>query len=649
MIRRSHVRWLACASLLASCELSGSSARSDSDESGSSRPESLIELHVVDEETDLPVEGALVRCKELPAPLSDDEGPLSVANDRAREPDEPRLIARTDASGVARLARPAWHAYITVETRDRYAETSLAHDGPPSVAIELVHDSPVDVVVRDERGSPVEGVPVALRYRMRRSSWFDVLRASTSSAGRVTLPHARYAMNRDERWRSSDLEWSIGIDSCLGGVVARPFDRDDSEVVELMLPPTGEVDIVLQDAGGTQLVGDVEVGLVPRPSPFDVPNVERDPMNAFGIGARLEAPIGGEVEVAHDGHARFRFVGLGQRLDVIAARNPASMLQRVETRGPTQFGERTSVTMTFGASTPSFRARVIGLDGRPMRTSEVLVELFSRGSTLAGGRWPRDDEAAFGPILRGGMLGDARVRTDANGFVSVDYLPQQCFGGRPLLLVEHDVGDASHAAAVVELTNAWSPGTHDLGEIRLEPVPLVAAGRTIDDLGEPIANATVEVFADNAKSRIHGTSDRQGRFELRGIAFERRIRLSANSEGHLGGWRADVARGSTDVDVVLPLGCEVFGKLAIPEERTSSDYSVRLFATEQRRGDTVPIGAAIAEDGSFRTATIAVGTYRLVVERSPQGITVFAKDDLVLTRGANLDLGTIDVASEPRR
>lgn len=293
--------------------------------------EPLVVIHVVDGDTGLPIEGALVRRIDAEQSSEHERSALpstfdAVGLERAFR-DRP-VVARTDDHGNVRLPRPGGRAVVAVESGRLFASETLENDGPATIGLELLDDSPVRVLVRDARGDLAAGVPVALRHRARGGPWFDRLRVRTDSRGRATLPHARYAMSWNESWRSDDIEWSVGIASCLGVLVAKPLSREvvDDEI-DLVLPPNGEVDVVLVDVDGASIDGEIEVGLAPRASALHRGDVEADPLQAFGsggLGPRLTAPPGGEVELAHEGRARFRFVGLNCDLVAVAARNGAS-------------------------------------------------------------------------------------------------------------------------------------------------------------------------------------------------------------------------------------------------------------------------------------------------------------------------------------
>ena len=130
------------------------------------------------------------------------------------------------------------------------------------------------------------------------------------------------------------------------------------------------------------------------------------------------------------------------------------------------------------------------------------------------------------------------------------------------------VAGAPTSSAVADLENHARPADR---ETRV-------SGRVVDDRGDPVPNARVRI-ADGGISGgriVDATSDRAGRFTIRGLRPGSRYTLIAEYEGQ-GGWiegRAEVRSPASDVEIAVRAD-------DLPADR--------------RRADRVPSGRKISE------------------------------------------------------
>lgn len=161
----------------------------------------------------------------------------------------------------------------------------------------------------------------------------------------------------------------------------------------------------------------------------------------------------------------------------------------------------------------------------------------------------------------------------------------------------------------------------DLGDIGLDLSAFVA-GKVIDDLGEPVAGARVqvkrggimdqEIFAVMSGATTgHATSDADGRFRLEDVT-PGRLRLRATRAGFAAGdsVRVEVEAGKASEDVVITLdhGGSIDGRLLLAPGASLSDWDV--YAGEARGGSS-PTAAVLAADGTFHIGNLAPGTYNV--------------------------------------
>jgi hypothetical protein len=609
----------------------------------------LVELRVVDGKSGAPIEGAAVRRIDgnpKGAPLPDDDEFVRIEEEFRGRP----VVAKSDAKGCVRFERPAGQAQalLTFDAGGRFAAMFLWEHMPATQDVKLFPDPPLRVEVRDAGGRAMADVPIVLRDRSNPYS-YDILWARTGADGRVTLPHAAYAVNKQGSDLPEHTRWSVAVATCLREVVAHSWEgAPPEELVKLVMPDTGQVEVLLQEMDGTPLRGEIEVALIAVPNPCAASETEEQSVRSLD-GAFAPRWVAGPrpgimLATAREGRASFDHVGLGLSLAAGVARNRGSMVVTTRGSGPEKASDVVALTIVFGSTTPTFAARVVGLDGELLRDVDLQVELFLRPPKEGWNFVNRGREDVLGPMTRGAALGPALIRTDAQGGFRVDYMPEQASKGNAVLLVQHGAGEAGHAVMVVELAELWTPGIHDLGELQLERAPIAAAGRVVDDLGAPVDGASVSISEFKAQSRIATVTRADGRFELRGVAFQKAIDLSVDKEGYSFAWQNRVTPGTTDLEIVLPTSCELRAKVILPAGTSPHDFGVTIQPIDPAQSGGM--GTGLQDDGSLQVDGLRPGTYRLEIRANRRSLSVFSKEGLVIARGKPLDLGTIDLAGE---
>lgn len=618
------------------------------------KPAALIELRVVDGVTGKPVEGAAVRridadpSKPPGSEVLPDEYDLAGLEQAFRV--RP-VIATTDAEGRARLERPASFAQITVEQGGRFGTENLWSAMNDSAEVKLFADPAVKVEVRDAAGRPVEGVSVALLCQ-EWGYWREVVHAFTGVDGGATLPHAGHAVHSTLAWSKDDVRWSLTIATCLATVVAHEWEgAPPAEPVKLVLPPTGSVDVLLEEADGTPVRAELQVALVAKENPWPRTENQRGPSDVLRGALRpWMGPAGGPgvmTSTALDGRACFEHVGLGVELVAGVIRNASSGVVTAAGRSSEKAGERSTLRFVLGGDAPSFSARVLDSAGQPLRGAEFLLSLFVRPPDAGWGFVNRAHDDVLGPTNLSRFSDLPVVRSDFDGRVRVDFESERALGGKPVLLIERGVGTPEHSVKVLEVAESWKPGAHDLGDVHLEPAPVIVAGRVVDDLDRPVEGAMVSIGEFKAPARITGLTDREGRFALRGVTFQKSIDLSFHKDGHASVWRNNESPGVSELSTVLPVSCEVRGKVRLPTGTTGRDFGLSLVRTDHTGpGEPAGVHGGLEDDGSFNRDGLPAGTYRLSVSRGGTWTSIYAKEGLVLTRDHPLDVGTIDLAGE---
>ena len=378
--------------------------------------------------------------------------------------------------------------------------------------IELHPNRSITVFVHDGSGRGVEGVPVQL---FNTASWHR-----TSGPKRLLEPFPGISPLRTEPDGrcTFDFPSTPEIDRfrtcCVAGFSFPHGDHQrwsrkvteehfSGRQVELELPPTGSVEVVIEGGPGS--------GSVNKESWVQI----EDATNAFFFrlsknwitsNSWQRRSSLGRFKKTVDHAATFDRVGLGLELEVAAVMAGTWGVRTKKVPGPTCPGERVRILLPPPSPDPVVSGVVLDLDGRPLAKKGLLFFGGSLGTGLTGLR--------IEPYA-GEMLG--RGTTDASGRFSVALPPAFARGTmKELRLVptahEHEEGPP---ACVIELPPAFSEGTHFLGEHRLERPPLLARGIVVDPDGRRIEGAEVfclkpRTACERPWSRIPGASTLTG-------------------------------------------------------------------------------------------------------------------------------------------
>lgn len=464
------------------------------------------------------------------------------------------------------------------------------------------HDLLVQVV--DGEGRPRAGVPVAIQAGERL-----LLRARTGGEqGLASFPGASLAC-----LAGTQLRVVLAFPHTKSAPVPLDGSSLPPEPVRLVLPPLGSVKVRLTDPDGV---------LVPLPLRVKLSGSER----LEGAGSR---PAGhAETVEAAGGEALFPFVGLG--LDLAAGISGASY-PSVKGRGPEKAGEvvRLDLALEERAYTVLI-GRALGPGG------EVLAGIELQHSWVDAGMKRRIQPGLGPPFLR--------FWTDESGQFALalgdlGQMEKPRFLELTGLLATPD--GKNWISGRPELHLPLPQGEVHLGDVRLETVPLVAAGTVRDGSGSPIPGALVSVVIRPDSPRMEkGISDAAGRFRIQGYCDAASVDLFAHKEGLLPGPKTSVPVGAAEVALVLgpPGGC-LSASVLLPSGIPPGALNVCLLhPPAELRGQTRP-----KPDGTFQMDQLPPGLYRLEIalHREPEPFWVLS--DLELKPGESTDIGPIDL------
>lgn len=407
-------------------------------------------------------------------------------------------------------------------------------------------DAPLTILTCDQAMRPLAEVPVALRAGEVDASQ-RVWRGTTATDGLARIPAPRALLQKFTGPVSAHVMLP------LRPPVAAAIDRAalSAEPVRLVLPPTGQVVVWIEDLG---------------PKEAEAVTVS--------LALPMDGPEGGSVTEA-SGHPRngsitFPYVGLGLSLVVRAERPGQNEPARVTLNGPVTAGEAVHVRIRV-LPPPDRVVLVMHLQdgkGEPFRSRrvEVMLEARSRGNVTS---------STFSMTADGeGVL---RIVTDEN----VRTMPE-----RSLRLCHRKSGEPA-TEALVTIPATLVPGDNDLGIVAMLPPPLVCAGIVVDHTGKPVQEAELRVqarpVAAGGKSGelrevrgVRGSSDASGRFQLHGVTPPADLFLAATAPGFLPQDNVPFLLGSDGVRIALEAAAGLAGSVRLDDVVTAPDVVVEL-------------------------------------------------------------------------
>jgi hypothetical protein len=560
-------------------------------------------VRVVDEE-ERPIAGAIVDLVTWRRTF----GPFGVVHDNERE--EARYRGRATVARMVRLwngvggseraatdeeGRVHFHhvAYGgTIRARDSRGGAELAG------SLELDHRTArvgaeyvlplrpvraVDVRVVDASGAPAPRVPVVVTTRGADLSepWNSIAQGGdTDHEGRVRI------VDVDGRWKS--LPGLPVVRALVLDPVPIEAALEDADEVVLALPPMGRVVVELPYAsdGWIQLAA---------------------------TGSRAWAS-------AEGARATFEHVAM----DLVCTASVDEFGTGEPFAGPTAPGE----TIVHRWSADGGRLTITPVDAEGGRLRSHAMALVY--------------EWEVGDGYRSSMNG-AR-RTDADGAL---HLPLATWSRLPLQTIRltgewfDERGRGRARSGSVDVPRALpKSGVLDLGEVILEPLELLGAGRVVDGEGHPVARAFVWADAGNGERAGSTSSDSDGFFVLEAekVPAERELTLFANAPGHTQA-RTAITLGAEDVAIVLSTGGHVEFTLELDTAARHRELQVVLVGSEERgifRRDHAARSIYVAEG-------VPEGPWTLRLAPAPAGDSLFERP-FSIEAGRRIDLGVIDLS-----
>jgi hypothetical protein len=474
----------------------------------------------------------------------------------------------TDEKGFVVVAQPSDWLRLLGRSGALYGE-HYQETGPDGQIAKMLleTDGTLRVRVTDQQDQGLAGVPIGLRTQQgQQSEW---LAERTSGAdGRAVFAHVQRMGFR--RGGNAQLELAPAFPLDNPPVIPLRLNALPATEQILVLPATGSVVVRLLDPDRRPLAVAARVylqkALAERPEWMEE--------NDFAPWAAQGAH---QVE-AEQGVARFERVGLGLALEVGADFDGTYNFELTRARGPERAGEEVVIEAVQKVLRPSLLLRILRPDGSPLTNADIRLTMRTSNAEWSNAQSKfeeTDDEGWLRATLDGEWV---QERTDA----------------QRSLEVSHELPDSAlELAGRLPGRAAWQPGPNELGELRLEPVAILAAGHVVDEAGQPIVGANVvlsrrlmrrgrESWRDDTSMLSRSGPD--GNFSLSGFLPEGVYRLSARHADYkpeVLPWR----ELATDHRMVMKRGRFLQGRVLLAPELAANNLEMRVVTAGTAVGD----------------------------------------------------------------
>lgn len=616
------------------------------------------------------------------------------------ESDGRRYVTRRDGT-VMLPALTAWSATAVARLPGRFGSVTLRRGSAEAVLV-LGADEAVIVTVVDGSGEPVAGAPVAIQQRI--PTRVDVARLQRELASYRSRLAAERKLSqasdqpqdarRDFRIRwlqrrvddlavqnermSGLLEKSQRRQAQVARAAGRPAPRPATTVIEtrwdvrarrrtdesgravfshfqllqtaaeewwpkalrgrfeaVLVIPLADSPRVEFVAGGVEAEVEVELRMPPTGS-VALRTVDRD-------GRPFTHPVHGELRL-HDGANPawtrnslrkeqnedaivFPFVGLGLQLQARCRLDDDDFRWTSPVfAGPQRAGEHVTYDLVVAPDAGMLRGRVLDGVGVPLADADVT---FLINSVI-------------------GRLEGEQVQLDRDGRFHLPYLMPRGHRAPFRLQVRYEEREPVPGLART-LPGLPMAQVVDLGDMQLDAFQCIAFGQVVDDRGEPVAGARVQLQRQRARGRsgdelvfldeafTDTAADDEGRFMLFGDVEPGRYRLQVRANRHFP-FESDGLPGRDGILVRLEREARFEGVVRLPAWIESRDVELRFEARVDPRHSGDARLSAIRRDGDvsvhrFRSGDLHADVYDLAIRLRNQ------PDPFVRIAGLRLEAG----------
>lgn len=546
-------------------------------------------VRVVMDEDQSPVEGAKIYF--LQSADVDREALEEMGMDRL----DPAELFRKFARQGLTDERGEWQVEWDGEEGGAFAESDGMQSGFEStnsmtaevMTLTLVEERGVTVQVVDGLGAPMADVPVSLRVRADDPYGDEPMemtmftRRTRASDGKVSFSGIEGMLSFDN---DPDPDYLVRLEVPGADPVQELVAMERmQDVVVLVLPDVGRLQLEIVDANGERILADGNVELMASGRVDLNAGGEFQPMLAIQCKSKLSG-----------GQAEFQWVGLDKKLRAQVSIPSLGMDWTTAVTGPDRPGQTSSVQLTAPRS-PTISGRLLLPDGTPaVRRRGSLVLNDANGLMNESGNFRTDSNGRFIH-----QVGKPAIGKELR-------LNLTCYGG---------IG-RTYFVRSDDLLTLSSTGL-DLGDLPMQPAFREIRGRCVDPEGNGVGGFLIFAQrADGIQSGVNVAADGSFRFDG---TFEQNTLLTLQGYG-MSPWVlpepvAVEVDGEAVKVIVFPAG-SIEGVLEMPAEHDYGDLSIYAVATSggSRDRDGVPVrthATVDAKTGQFRVANLDQGLYDL--------------------------------------
>lgn len=378
-------------------------------------------------------------------------------------------------------------------------------------------------------------------------------RRRTDEQGLAVFRHFQFYRRNAEGWwpKNHRDRFEAVLMVPLAEAVRAPFRGRPvpEDVIELRLPPTGCVALRTVDFDGRPFTHPVhgELRMVDMKNPRWTRVLIRKQQN--------------EREIV------FPFVGLGVEFEAFCRLDDNDFRWRSPRfAGPQRAGERLTVDLVVAPDEAMFHGRVLGPSGAPLANVETTFLINSMRGRLEGEEVLLDDEGRFHLPFN--------VRVVKNHQAPYRFQIRH----------QNQLPVPGLARTLPVLPQR---GIVDLGDLHLDMLPAICFGKVVDDRGEPIAGARVQLQREREVGRRTPRLDWQdeaftdvrtneaGDFWLYGDLEAARYRLRVTASGYFP-YEQPSLPGREGAVIKLPRRSKVVGSVLLPKWLSSRSVKVNL-------------------------------------------------------------------------
>jgi hypothetical protein len=453
------------------------------------------------------------------------------------------------------------------------------------------------------------------------NSWIEGWSELSDAEGRTSVRARPRGYTRQE---GRDYRVFVASDVPEAGATEVEVDEahPPSDPVRLVIGDTGRAVVRVVDLDGRPVMEKASVSLVvakQRSSDPELPRPCQHPLVA--------------------GEARFERVGVGARLTASAHLPDHRYVAQQEADGPKRPGDEVVIVIKVDTGKPFITGRILDPDGRPLNAPWVPGVIRS------------------GEKIQGALT----LPLDAGSRFRIEIVEALVAGQRPRLDLEVSDSGLVLARGMIDLSRSLPAGDTDVGDVRLERVPLpplIGAGTVVDERGAPVERARLNLEklepADPPRrpsegyARVGGvtyrSSDPAGKFEIRGACDAKDLRLSASKDGYWGANPVRIEPGAKDVVLRVHRGASLEGSLVQAAEGPTDSKLVVRAILEADDGEQRSQGAegwgAVRRDGSFGVSGLRAGAFTVTLQLERE-LFILAE-----VRGVKLEAG--ETTRDPR-